>query len=179
MEFNADDFLDAIDFQCPRLSASANKLISTPKTQLIQRQTSASTIKPILAKRGFDIEFCDINSPLKVQKGTNKDALQRNLFTIKPKKTLEIEDIQRTIIEALKPLIVEIQQLKIEISSLKQENIKFSTQITQDQAKILKKNENIAQETPPPSSKATEKTLQKTIKATYAEITKINSLMTQ
>jgi hypothetical protein len=93
-EFNADDFLDDIDFQCPRSSASANKLVSTPKTQLIQRQISASTIKPILAKRGFDIEFYDTDSPLKVQKGTNKDALQRNLFTIKLKKTLEIEDIQ-------------------------------------------------------------------------------------
>jgi hypothetical protein len=73
IEFNTDDFLDAIDFQCPR--SSAKKLISTPKTQLIQRQISANTIKPILAKRGFDIEFCDINSPLKVQKGMNKDAL--------------------------------------------------------------------------------------------------------
>jgi hypothetical protein len=74
---------------------------------------------------------------------------------------------------------VEIQQLKIEISSLKQENIEFSTQITQNQVKILKKNENIAQGTIPPSSKATEKAFQKTAKETYAEIAKINSLMTQ
>jgi hypothetical protein len=92
IEFNADDFLDVIDFQY--LRSSAKKLISTPKTQLIQRQISANTIKPIIAKRGFNIEFYDTNSPLKVQKGMNKDALQRNLFTTKLKKTLEIEDIQ-------------------------------------------------------------------------------------
>jgi hypothetical protein len=38
----------------------------------------------------------------------NKDVLQRNLFTIKPKKTLEIEDIQQAITEALKPLVMKI-----------------------------------------------------------------------
>jgi hypothetical protein len=50
--------------------------------------------------------------------------------------------------------------------------------MTQNQAKILKKNEDIAQPSPPPS-KATEKALQKTTKETYVEIAKIESLMTQ
>jgi hypothetical protein len=50
--------------------------------------------------------------------------------------------------------------------------------MTQNQVKILKKNENMAQGTPPSSSKATEKALQKTTKETYAEIAKIDSLMT-
>jgi hypothetical protein len=51
--------------------------------------------------------------------------------------------------------------------------------MTQDQAKILKKNEKRIQGPPPPSSKATEKALQKTTKTIYAEIAKIGSLMTQ
>jgi hypothetical protein len=44
--------------------------------------------------------------------------------------------------------------------------------------KILKKNENIAQGTLPPSSKITEKAFQKTAKEIYAEIAKIGSLIT-
>jgi hypothetical protein len=118
IKFNTDDFLDAIDFQC--LKSGAKKLISTPKTQLIQRPISVDIIKPILAKRDFDIEFCDTDSPLKLSKKTKKSLFpQKDLFIIKPKKTLEIEDIRQTITEALKPLVVEIKQLKIEISSLK------------------------------------------------------------
>jgi hypothetical protein len=93
IKFNADDFLNVMDFQCLKLGAK--KLISTPKTQLIQRPISVDIIKSILAKRGFDIELCDTDSPLKLSKKT--------------KKTLEIEDIQQAITEALKPLVVEIQ----------------------------------------------------------------------
>jgi hypothetical protein len=62
-----------------------------------------------LAKRGFDIEFYKTDSPLKLSKKTKKSLFpQKDLFTTKLKKTLEIEDIQKVIIEALKPLVVEI-----------------------------------------------------------------------
>jgi hypothetical protein len=50
--------------------------------------------------------------------------------------------------------------------------------MTQNQVKILKKNENIAQGTLPLFSKVTEKAFQKTTKEIYAEIAKIDSLMT-
>jgi hypothetical protein len=49
--------------------------------------------------------------------------------------------------------------------------------MTQNQAKILKKNENIARTTPSPPSNAAEMALRKTAKETYVEIAKINSLM--
>jgi hypothetical protein len=107
IEFNIDDFLDAMDFQC--LKSGAKKLISTLKTQLIQRLISVDIIKPILVKRGFDIEFYDTDSPLKLSKKTKKSLFpQKDLFIIKPKKTLEIKDIQQAITEALKPLVMEI-----------------------------------------------------------------------
>jgi hypothetical protein len=54
--------------------------------------------------------------------------------------------------------------------------------MTRNQAEILKKNENIAKITPPlaPStSKIAGKAIQQMIKETYAEIAKINSLMTK
>jgi hypothetical protein len=44
--------------------------------------------------------------------------------------------------DALKPLILKVQQLKTKILSLKKKNLEFSSQITQNQMKILKKNEN-------------------------------------
>jgi hypothetical protein len=45
--------------------------------------------------------------------------------------------------------------------------------------KILKKNENIAKIAPPQPPKTAKKALQKTAKKTYAEIAKINNLMTK
>lgn len=80
-----------------------------------------------------------------------------------PKNAIQIADIQKAIQEALNPLIVEVQQLKIEIISLKKENSQFSLQMIRNQAEILKKNENIAKTTPhSPSttSKIAEKAIQ-------------------
>jgi thiamine biosynthesis lipoprotein ApbE len=54
--------------------------------------------------------------------------------------------------------------------------------MTRNQAKILKKNENMAKITPislSTTSKIAEKAIQQTVKETYAEIAKINSLMTK
>jgi hypothetical protein len=54
--------------------------------------------------------------------------------------------------------------------------------MTRNQAEILKKNENMAKTTLTPlsiTSKIAEKAIQQTVKETYAEIAKINSLMTK
>jgi hypothetical protein len=54
--------------------------------------------------------------------------------------------------------------------------------MTRKQTEILKKNENTVKATPsfaPSTSNIAEKATQRTIKETYAEITKINSLMTK
>jgi hypothetical protein len=54
--------------------------------------------------------------------------------------------------------------------------------MTRNQAEILKKNENIAKTTPilpSTTSKIAEKAIQQIVKETYAEIAKINSLMTK
>jgi hypothetical protein len=108
--------------------------LNTPKTQRtyrVQRPTSATTVKSVLTKRLFKFEFSEIeNSPLKIRK-PNKKSLntQNGVFLAglaSPPKAIQIADIQKAIQEALNPLIAEIQHLKIEIISLKKENLKFS-----------------------------------------------------
>jgi hypothetical protein len=183
-EMEIEGFLDTIEVLSP---TQTNQIaISTPKTQLIERPTSVKTVKPVLAKRAFDFEFGEVEeSPLKLRKPTKKcPNVNKGFFTAgqnSPQKAIEIADVQQAISEGLKPLILEIQQLKIEILSLKKENSEFSSQITQNQTKILR-NENRAK-TPPsqPSQMAemAEKAIQKTAKKTFAEIAKINSLVAE
>ena len=181
-ELQAESFLAGIDWLSPeKLTQKATK---TPIIQRIQRPTSARTVKPILAKRAFEFEFSEVeDSPLKLRKSTKKSSnLQKSVFSAglnSPHGAIQIGDIQKAIQEALTPLIVEVQQLKIEISSLKKENSEFSSQMTRNQANILKKNEKLAQTNPLPASNTVEKALQRTAKETYAEIAKINSLMTK
>ena len=186
--FSAEIGLEAESFLAKMNWLNAEKAIEksqiTPKTHLIQRSTNAEPIKLAPMKRAFDFEFSEVeDSPLKLRKSTKKDSnSSKRVFSAglnSPINAIRIEDIQKTIQEALTPLIVEIQQLKIEISSLKKENSEFSSQITQNQTKILKKNENTVKTIPPSASTATEKALQWTAKQTYAEIAKINSLMTK
>jgi hypothetical protein len=169
-------------------SENAQKSPNTPKNQRIQRLTSITTVKPVLKKRLFEFEFSEVeDSPLKLRKSTKKDSNTRNgVFSAglaNQSSAIQIADIQKAIQEALNPLIVEIQHLKREIISLKEENSKFSSQMTRNQAEILKKNENIAKANPPPSvpstSKIAEKAIQQIVKNTYAEIAKINSLITK
>jgi hypothetical protein len=70
-----EGFLDALDF----LSQESSSLISqyTPKTQLIKRQTSVNTIKPIFTKRPIDFKYIETECPSKIQKPTK---LLRNSF---------------------------------------------------------------------------------------------------
>ena len=172
------------------ISKNASKTPKTPRIQRIQRSTSITTVKPVSKKRPFEFEFSEVeDSPLKLRKSTKKDSNTRNgVFSAgpaNPTNAIQIADIQKAIQEALNPLIVEIQHLKSEIISLKRENSEFSTQMTRNQAEILKKNENTVKATPissplvPSTSKIAEKAIQRTVKNTYAEIAKINSLMTK
>jgi hypothetical protein len=81
--------------------------------------------------------------------------------------------------DALKPLILKVQQLKTKMLSLKKKNLEFSSQITQNQTKILKKNKNNSLKAPLQPSQIADKATLKTIKKTFAEIAKLNSLVTK
>jgi hypothetical protein len=92
---------------------NALKSLNTLKIQRIQRPISIIMIKPVSKKRSFEFEFSEVeDSLLKLRKPTKKGLNpQKGVFSAgldSPKNAIQMVDIQKTIQEALNPLIVEV-----------------------------------------------------------------------
>lgn len=178
-------FLSAINFS--PIFPSEKTAPKTPKRVIraIQRESSAELINSVPQKRTFDLEFKEFeDSPSKIQKQTQKRQIPSNIVfktgSNGPKMLSKI-DIQQAISEAIQPLILEIQSLKSEIFTLKNEgNLLFSSQSSSSQfEKIRSSTPSQEQKSLKIAEKAIQKSTQKAAEKTFAEIAKLNSLVSE
>ena len=182
---DVDSFLSPINFS---LSKSNEKsTLKTPKRAIrtIQRDTNTELINSVPQKRTFDLEFKEFeDSPSKIQKQTKRQLIPKNnVFKAgnNDQKISEKINVQQIISEAIKPLILEIQALKSEILSLKNEKNTTNTPKNSNiQSEITEKlNSYQEPKSTQIANKAIQKTAQNTAKKTFAEIAKLNSLVSE
>lgn len=176
-------FLSSIDFSQPKSAR-----IFTPKTpqktiRKILGEKRIELINSMPKKRSFGIEFKEFeSSPSKIQKSTNSDLNPRiSIFKAGENAQFSLQKggIQKIVLEAIQPLILEIQSLKSEILSLKNERItpipidliqpKTTKEIGLKQGQNSMKKAHIA----------SQNSAENTAKKTFAEIAKLNSLVAE
>ncbi len=163
----------------------------TPKTPqkrtipAIRREISTKSTNFVPQKRTFDFEFEEIeNTPSKIRKQTKRvPKITNGVFKAgkNDQKVISLIDVQQSISEAIRPLILEIQSLKSEILSLKNERnpLEFSQNTSSQSESETAKLSSSESKSTQIAQKAIQKTAQQTAKKTFAEIAKLNSLVSE